>query len=678
MNDLVKFDYDGLHLDIREKVKKNTREIQAIGRRMAEDIVKLGQKFSENQELLRHNKSGGFEAWYTSEGYEKNFVYRSIAIAEKFSTLPNLGKLSAPMEVLYQLSLPGIPEAARVEAVERSAGGEKITVEAAKGIAESHKRWQDKLDVKLWYPYNKKLNVVINDGFRTGNELHRKYPWGQSKTTYQKHPGYVFQQSKEFEGYKLVEPEQAPTYPKMEYTGEQSDEALAAAQWIQREYLKRNPGWSGWHDLLIIDGDPADLKKRLSDTQDPDHVTWGGLTHYGGPDRNGVRWEGISGGPRYVANQGSSPEDENYGEGWDAHGLYPVDGMRHWVFDHSLSEDDAEQVRDLWYPMCELKFGTKLPSRAWLAKIGWMVQPKRGEPEGDEQPEQAKTSEEPALDAELITGLVEGAYYCVDRMVHTIFNDPMDLSEATAYSPKYYHGCRFIKGKSINGHPRFKGWMIAERNRPPDYMPGSKPKVITAPQKFAAILIDPPWEYTTYSEDTGQGRSAEAHYPTMSAGDIASLPVGDLAADDCALFMWATWPTIQQAFAVGTAWGFEYKTCAFTWAKVKKGLAPDTHLRLNEDSNWHMGMGFWTRANSEVCLLFTKGRPSRMNKDVRQLIVASVRNHSQKPDEQYERIERLVKGPYLELFAREKREGWFAWGNEVEPDISFGGIQAAR
>jgi N6-adenosine-specific RNA methylase IME4 len=366
---------------------------------------------------------------------------------------------------------------------------------------------------------------------------------------------------------------------------------------------------------------------------------------------------------------------------WEEFKYYPVDKLRKWVYDDPMEWPDARKATSKWYPLCELISGENLQPRSELILAGWAIQFGRRDsaivPEETEQPEAAAENAD-AEGGDLITGLVEGAYYCVDRLVHTIFNDPMDLSEATAYSPKYYHGCHFIKGKSINGHPRFKGWMIAERNRPPDYMPGSKPKVITTPQKFAAILIDPPWEYTTYSEDTGQGRSAEAHYPTMSAGDIASLPVGDLAADDCALFMWATWPTIQQAFAVGTAWGFEYKTCAFTWAKVKKGLAPDTYLRLNEDSNWHMGMGFWTRANSEVCLLFTKGSPKRQNADVRQLIVASVRKHSQKPDEQYERIERLVKGPYLELFAREKREGWFAWGNEVEPDISFGGIQAAR
>ena len=191
-----------------------------------------------------------------------------------------------------------------------------------------------------------------------------------------------------------------------------------------------------------------------------------------------------------------------------------------------------------------------------------------------------------------------------------------------------------------------------------------------APGTFRAILVDPPWQYKTYSEETGQGRSAESHYPTMSIEEMAALPVGDLAATDCALFMWVTWPTIQQAFALGQTWGFEYKTCGFLWAKLNK--EKPSFLAASRDENWHMGMGFWSRANTEACLLFTKGEPPRLNADVRQLLVSPLREHSQKPDEIYGRIERLVAGPYLELFARQKREGWSVWGNEVESDIVLG------
>ncbi len=189
----------------------------------------------------------------------------------------------------------------------------------------------------------------------------------------------------------------------------------------------------------------------------------------------------------------------------------------------------------------------------------------------------------------------------------------------------------------------------------------------TEPSKFAAILADPPWAFRVWSKDTGQGRSAEAHYPTMSLANICNLSVSTLAAKDCALFMWATMPTLPEALQVITAWGFKYKTVAFTWAKLnKKAVGRYTEPRL--DANWFCGMGYWTRANTELCLLATRGHPKRISKKVRQLLIAPIREHSQKPDEQYERIEQLVHGPYLELFARQRREGWAAWGNEIVLD----------
>ena len=204
------------------------------------------------------------------------------------------------------------------------------------------------------------------------------------------------------------------------------------------------------------------------------------------------------------------------------------------------------------------------------------------------------------------------------------------------------------------------------------------PPAIIVPQRYGVILADPPWKYTTWSEDTGAGRSAESHFPTMLVDDIAAMPVGELADRNCALFMWATWPTIRDAFVVAEAWGFEYRTAAFTWAKLSKKCNSWGPYDAVDERIWHFGMGNWTRANSEVCLLFTRGEPKRMNADVRQLIAAPVREHSRKPDEQYERIERLISGPYLELFARYKRPGWHSWGNEIESDITFAGIEAAR
>lgn len=188
---------------------------------------------------------------------------------------------------------------------------------------------------------------------------------------------------------------------------------------------------------------------------------------------------------------------------------------------------------------------------------------------------------------------------------------------------------------------------------------------------YGALLIDPPWRFEVWNRDTGNGRSAELHYPTMSLSDLIALPVEPLMADDCVVFMWATWPTITDAFVLGKAWGLEYKTCAFLWAKMNKHMAGRFGI-VEHIANWFVGMGYWTRANTEPCLLFTKGNPKRLHADVRQLIVSPVREHSRKPDEIYTRIERLVAGPYCELFARQSWPNWARWGNEVESTVSLG------
>ena len=172
--------------------------------------------------------------------------------------------------------------------------------------------------------------------------------------------------------------------------------------------------------------------------------------------------------------------------------------------------------------------------------------------------------------------------------------------------------------------------------------------------KYGAILIDPPWTFKTYS-DKGKGRSAEQHYSCMSISDLAFMDIP--AAPDCALFLWTTDPMLPKALELMGEWGFQYKTIAFTWAKPNHNT---------DRSYWFTGMGYWTRSNPEMCLLGTRGKPKRIHKDVRQLIVAPRREHSRKPDEIYERIERLVGGPYLEMFARQRRLGWDAWGNETD------------
>ena len=177
---------------------------------------------------------------------------------------------------------------------------------------------------------------------------------------------------------------------------------------------------------------------------------------------------------------------------------------------------------------------------------------------------------------------------------------------------------------------------------------------------FGAILADPPWRFETWS-DKGKGRSADRHYPTMTMNELRALDVASLAAADSVLFLWTTWPMLPQALALIEAWGFAYKGCAFDWTKADTSQID----MFRDDADVAIGTGYWTRANTEPCLLATRGKPRRLHADVRQAIIAPRRQHSRKPDEIHDRIERLVAGPYLELFARRRRPGWTAWGNEV-------------
>ena len=147
----------------------------------------------------------------------------------------------------------------------------------------------------------------------------------------------------------------------------------------------------------------------------------------------------------------------------------------------------------------------------------------------------------------------------------------------------------------------------------------------------------------------------------MKIEDICALPVHTLAAPDCALFLWATFPLLPEAFRVIEAWQFTYKCAAFVWVKPNKNCP-----------GWAVGTGFWTRANAEVCLLATKGTPQRISKNVQQIISEPRREHSRKPDETRDRILQLFGNlPRIELFAREQTPGWDVWGNEVESSIAL-------
>lgn len=179
-------------------------------------------------------------------------------------------------------------------------------------------------------------------------------------------------------------------------------------------------------------------------------------------------------------------------------------------------------------------------------------------------------------------------------------------------------------------------------------------------KKFSVIMADPPWEYKVYS-GKGKGKSAERYYDTSSIEKLEQLPVAPLAADNCTLFLWGVWPELLGAIDVIHAWGFEYKTCGFVYVKENKS-----------GEGLFQGLGYWTRSNTEFCLLATRGSPSRLAMDVHQVIREPVGRHSEKPETARRRIEQLLAGPYLELFARKPAPGWTVWGNEVsaEPDQS--------
>ena len=180
---------------------------------------------------------------------------------------------------------------------------------------------------------------------------------------------------------------------------------------------------------------------------------------------------------------------------------------------------------------------------------------------------------------------------------------------------------------------------LAAKDHPDEAPPLPAPP---AEGRYRVILADPPWQFRG-----GQSRSADRHYPTMPLQDIEMLPVLELAADDAVIFLWVTSDMLHHAPRIMIQWGFEYKTVAFVWVK------PPPY-----------GLGYWTRKNTEICLLGTRGKPKRKDASVSDLIMAPRGAHSDKPDQVRADIERLVGGPYIELFARNARPGWDAWGND--------------
>jgi len=174
-------------------------------------------------------------------------------------------------------------------------------------------------------------------------------------------------------------------------------------------------------------------------------------------------------------------------------------------------------------------------------------------------------------------------------------------------------------------------------------------------KKYQIIYADPPWSYRDKAISVSGNRGAGCKYQTQDKDWIDNLPVSEIADTDCLLFLWVTMPKLNECWDLIRKWGFEYKTVAFTWVKKNK-----------KSDSWFWGMGRWTRSNAELCLLATKGSPKRIDAGVHSVIDTPIQKHSQKPQEARDRIIELVGDlPRIELFARDKIDGWDAWGNEV-------------
>lgn len=174
-------------------------------------------------------------------------------------------------------------------------------------------------------------------------------------------------------------------------------------------------------------------------------------------------------------------------------------------------------------------------------------------------------------------------------------------------------------------------------------------------KKYQIIYADPPWSYS----DRNCNGACAAHYNVMTVKDICNLRVPEVTDKNAILFLWTTYPMLREAMEVIEAWGFKYKSIGFQWIKLNtKTPTP------------FFGLGRWTRGNTEPCLIATKGRPKRVSNAVSQLIVEPRERHSKKPDVTRDKITELVgELPRLEMFARQKTDGWDVWGNEVEKDV---------
>ena len=179
----------------------------------------------------------------------------------------------------------------------------------------------------------------------------------------------------------------------------------------------------------------------------------------------------------------------------------------------------------------------------------------------------------------------------------------------------------------------------------------------TRNRQFATILADPPWQFTNKTGKVAPEHKRLSRYGTMKLDEIAALPVGEIAAVPAHLYLWCPNALLPEGLAVMKAWGFTYKS-NIVWHKVRKDGGPDGR-----------GVGFYFRNVTELILFGVRGKNARTLAPGRRqvnFLATRKREHSRKPDEQYQTIEACSSGPFLELFARGARDGWTVWGNQAD------------
>lgn len=182
---------------------------------------------------------------------------------------------------------------------------------------------------------------------------------------------------------------------------------------------------------------------------------------------------------------------------------------------------------------------------------------------------------------------------------------------------------------------------------------------------FRCLSADVPWKFVVRSKK-GEQRSPEKHYDTMTLEEIAALPVAEYAADDAFLLFWVTGPHLAKGnhVPIMRAWGFEPTAIWGVWIKPNAKRFRQGWMFF-DDFSFFVGMGYTTRQNAEYVVIGRRGKPQRLSKSIRQVIADPRREHSRKPETFFANAEKFCAGPRLELFARERREGWVTVGNEV-------------